>query len=83
MQDVMPAYARAHAAMFSESGAARQQVHFVQDDVWSVLAFIAAEYEVYCLFDGLVEKSTAVSMCQRLCSWIKGQHSDLFVPLSL
>jgi hypothetical protein len=79
----MPAYARVHAAMFSKDGAARQQVHFVQEDARTVLAFTAAEYEVYALFDGLVEKTAAVAICQRLCAWIKGQHSDIFVPLSL
>lgn len=82
-QEVMPAYARVHAAMFTKGGAAKQQVHFVQDDSRSVLAFTAAEYEVYALFDGLVEKSAAVLICQRLCAWIKGLHSEIFVPLSV
>ena len=82
-QEVMPAYARVHAAMFGEGGIVRQRVHFTRDDSRVALAYTGAEYEVYAQFDTLLDRSTAVAICQRLCAWIKGQHAELFVPLSL
>lgn len=78
----MPAYARVHAAMFSEAGHARQRVHFTRDDSRAVLAYIGAEYVVYAQFDALLDRNAAVATCQRLCAWIKGQHAELFVPPS-
>lgn len=79
----MPAYARVHAAMVSEGGHARQRVHFTRDSAHTVLAYSGAEYEVYALFDALVERPAATAICQRLCAWIKGQHTELFLPLSV
>ena len=52
-------------------------------DQRAVLAYVGAEYEVYAQFDALTDRSGALAMCQRLCTYIKNQHSDLFVPLSL
>ena len=80
----MPAYARAHTAMFDGriTGPPVQHAHYVQDEARTVLAYTGAEYEVYAQFDALVDRAAAVGMCQRLCGWIKGQHADLFVPLS-
>jgi hypothetical protein len=84
VQEVMPAYARAHAAMHGGGGGGLQQrAHFAQDGARTLLAYIGAEYEVYALFDALVDRAAAVAMCQRLCAWIKAQHADLFVPLSV
>lgn len=79
----MPAYARVHAAMFGEGGHVRQRVHFTRDDARVALAYTGAEYEVYAQFDTLLDRNAAVAICQRLCAWIKGQHAELFVPLSL
>ena len=48
----------------------------------TLLAYTGAEYEVYALFDALMDRAAASGICQRLCAWIKAQHADLFVPLS-
>ncbi|CAL8471447.1 g10989 [Coccomyxa elongata] len=82
-QEVMPAYARVHAAMFGDGGDVRQRVHFTRDNSRVALAYTGAEYEVYAQFDTLLDRNAAVAICQRLCAWIKGQHAELFVPLSL
>ena len=72
----MPAYARAHAAMHG-GGALQQRAHYTQDGARTLLAYIGAEYEVYALFAALVDRAAAVGI------WIKAQHADLFVPLSV
>ena len=78
----MPAYARAHVAMHA-NGAAQQHAHYRQDGAHTLLAYTGAEYEVYALFDALVDRAAAVGICQRLCAWIKAQHAELFLPLSV
>jgi len=83
VQEVMPAYARAHAAVHDLQGAVRQRVHFCRTDRRVVLAYVGAEYEVFAQFDALTDRSGALAMCQRLCAYIKNQQSDLFVPMSL
>ena len=92
VQAVMPAYARMHTAM-APSGittidpgggpapAARQRVHWTQDETCTLLGYASAEYELYTVFDPLVERATAVAMCQRLVAWLKTQHAQLFIPL--
>ena len=79
----MPAYARIHAAVRSEQGSVKQRVHFCRTDGGAMLAYVGAEYEVFAQFDALMDRSSALAVCQRLCNYIKNQHSDLFVPMSL
>ena len=83
LQEVMPAYARAHAAVHDAQGAVRQRVHFCRTDERVLLAYVGAEYEVFAQFDALTDRGSALAVCQRLCAYIKNQQSDLFVPMSL
>ncbi len=59
----------------------QQQVHWRSDGSMSALAYAGPEYELYALFDAMTDKDTATRTCQRLSVWIKGQQSDLFMPL--
>ncbi|KAL0035669.1 hypothetical protein WJX79_007044 [Trebouxia sp. C0005] len=59
----------------------RQQVHWRSDGSMTALAYAGPEYELYALFDAMTDKDTATRTCQRLSVWIKGQQSDLFMPL--
>ena len=59
----------------------QQQVHWRSDGSMSALAYAGPEYELYALFDAMTDKDTATRTCQKLSVWIKGQQSDLFMPL--
>ena len=59
----------------------QQQVHWCTDGSLVALAYAGPEYELYALFDSMVDKETATKMCHRLSVWIKGQQTDLFMPL--
>lgn len=83
LQEVMPAYARAHAAVHDAQGAIRQRVHFCRTDRRVLLTYVGAEYEISAQFDALTDSASALAVCQRLCAYIKNQQSDLFAPMSL
>ena len=46
---------------------------------YSMLAFVATEFELYAVFDPLVEISEAVGLCNGLCAWIQGRSEELFL----
>ena len=87
MQDVLPLYSRIHAAVFradeprSNPPASPLRVYYHSTDEFAALAYVSAEYELYALFDAAAQKQVIVHICQRLCSWVKSQQAELFVPL--
>ncbi|KAK9799714.1 hypothetical protein WJX73_002348 [Symbiochloris irregularis] len=86
-QDVVPHYARIHAAVFRKDEEFREpqpsplRVYYHSTDEYAAIAYASAEYELYALFDPLAQKLAIVQICQRLCAWVKGSQQDLFVPM--
>ncbi|KAK3263019.1 hypothetical protein CYMTET_28154, partial [Cymbomonas tetramitiformis] len=77
-------YQRLHAAVHLDTvpghpESQSHRVHFRGSEQYVLLATISAEFELYAAFDPLTDKSAAVSICNRLSGWMRGEEADLFI----
>lgn len=82
----MMEYSKAYAAMQPaqmNGGASRpaQRIRYVQSSTCAIVGFVGAEFELFAVFDSLVQKTKALEICQRLAAWVKANQSTLFVPV--
>ena len=57
----------------------RRRVHYEATDERVLLACSGSDFEVCVALDPLTDESTAVGVCNRLCTWLRQQEHRLFV----
>ena len=56
-----------------------QRVHFRACEKHVLLACAAADFEIYCVLDPLVERQAAVGICNRLSAWLRSDDAEPYV----
>ena len=57
----------------------RRRVHYEATDERVLLGCSGSDFEVCVALDPMTDESTAVGVCNRLCTWLRQQESRLFV----
>ncbi|KAH9576755.1 hypothetical protein CY35_01G180200 [Sphagnum magellanicum] len=73
------AYQKLHASMHDGSGAGLHKMQYRRDEHHVLLSWRTSDFELYAAFDPLAEKSSAVSVCNRVCQWIRDLESEIFL----
>lgn len=71
------AYKRLYASLHGGHGGSHQ-MQYRRDDNFVLLAWSTADFEFFAAFDPLAEKSSAITICNRVCQWIRDVESDVF-----
>ena len=61
------------------AAAAAEEVHYEATDERVLLGCSGSDFEVCVALDPMTDESTAVGVCNRLCTWLRQQESRLFV----
>ncbi|KAI5060927.1 hypothetical protein GOP47_0023432 [Adiantum capillus-veneris] len=71
------AYERLYASMHGAPGGSHQ-MQYRRDENHVLLAWSTADFEFFAAFDPLAEKSSAITVCNRVCQWIRDVENDFF-----
>eukprot|EP00250_Pteridium_aquilinum_P020569 c24865_g2_i1 orf=448-2577(+) len=71
------AYQRLYASMHG-APAGSHQMQYSRDENHVLLAWSTADFEFFAAFDPLAEKSSAITVCNRVCQWIRDVENDFF-----
>lgn len=71
------AYQRLYASMHG-APAGPHQMQYRRDENHVILAWSTADFEFFAAFDPLAEKSSAITVCNRVCQWIRDVENDFF-----
>nr|QHI06661.1 sand protein [Taxus mairei] len=79
------AYQNLYATMhYKDIGPHKMQ--YRKDENYVLLCWITQDFELYAAFDPLAEKSSAITVCNHICQWIRDIESEIFLlgasPLS-
>ncbi|XP_071445364.1 vacuolar fusion protein MON1 homolog [Hetaerina americana] len=56
-----------------------QKVYFRQADSEAILGWVNSKYELYVIFEPLINKANAISAVDKILSWIKEEEDRLFI----
>lgn len=71
------AYQRLYTSMHG-APAGSHQMQYRRDENHVLLAWSTADFEFFAAFDPLAEKSSAITVCNRVCQWIRDVENDFF-----
>lgn len=71
------AYQRLYASMHG-APAGPHQMQYRRDEYHVILAWSTGDFEFLAAFDPLAEKSSAITVCNRVCQWIRDVENDFF-----
>lgn len=71
------AYQRLYTSMHGAL-AGSHQMQYRRDENHVLLAWSTADFEFFAAFDPLAEKSSAITVCNRVCQWIRDVENDFF-----
>lgn len=71
------AYQRLYASMHGAPGGSHQ-MQYRRDENHVLLGWSTADFEFFAAFDPLAEKSSAITVCNRVCQWIRDVENDFF-----
>ncbi|KAH7437846.1 hypothetical protein KP509_05G092100 [Ceratopteris richardii] len=54
------------------------QMKYRRDENFVLLAWSTADFEFLAAFDPLAEKSSAITVCNRICQWVRDLENELF-----
>lgn len=79
------AYQKLHTSMHDKD-VGPHKMQYRKDENYVLLCWITQEFELYAAFDPLAEKSSAITVCNRVCQWLRDVESEIFLleasPLS-
>lgn len=79
------AYQKLHTSMHDKD-VGPHKMQYRKDENYVLLCWITQDFELYAAFDPLAEKSSAITVCNRVCQWLRDVESEIFLleasPLS-
>uniref|UniRef100_A0A0C9S0P7 Vacuolar fusion protein MON1 homolog n=1 Tax=Wollemia nobilis TaxID=56998 RepID=A0A0C9S0P7_9CONI len=79
------AYQKLYASMHDRD-IGPHKMQYRKDENYVLLCWITQDFELYAAFDPLAEKSAAITVCNRVCQWLRDIESEIFLlgasPLS-
>ncbi|CAM6122463.1 unnamed protein product [Calypogeia fissa] len=73
------AYKKLHASMHENGAAGPHKMQYRKDENHVLLSWRTSDFELYAAFDPLSEKSDAISVCNRICHWLRDMESEIFL----
>ncbi|XP_057844269.2 vacuolar fusion protein MON1 homolog isoform X1 [Cryptomeria japonica] len=55
------------------------KMQYRKDENYVLLCWITQDFELYAAFDPLAEKSSAITVCNRVCQWLRDVESEIFL----
>ncbi|XP_031486436.1 vacuolar fusion protein MON1 homolog isoform X1 [Nymphaea colorata] len=55
------------------------KTQFRRDEDYVLLCWITPDFELYAAFDPLADKATAISICNRVCQWVRDVENEIFL----
>lgn len=56
-------------------------VSWKRTDTFAMVACISIDFDLYAVFDAIVDSDLAVHICNQLCTWIHSKEADILMPI--